>query len=152
MSTLIIGVGNDFRRDDGAGLAVVRSLKARALPGVMLIESDGDAASLIDAWANADRVILVDATTSGAQPGTVYRFDAHAQPLPTAMSFHSTHAFGVAEAIGLGRALGQLPRELVVYAIEGKEFEAGMEMSEDVERGIEAVVEYIWNELEERTV
>jgi hydrogenase maturation protease len=140
MSTMIIGVGNDFRRDDGAGLAVVRALEAKTLPDVKVFESDGDAAALIERWAGADKVILIDAISSGARPGTIYRFDALAQPLPTEVAFHSTHAFGVAEAIGLGRALGQLPGVLVVYAIEGKAFEAGIELSAEVERAVGEVV------------
>lgn len=147
MSTLIIGVGNDFRCDDGAGLAVVRALKEKLLPDVTLIESDGDAASLMDAWTDADRVILIDAISSGAQPGTVYRFDALTQPFPTEMSFHSTHAFSVAEAIEMARTLGLLPKQLVVYAIEGKEFEAGVEMSVEVERSVTVAVKQISEEL-----
>ena len=150
MSTLIIGVGNDFRRDDGAGLAVARALKEKLLPDVTLIESDGDVAFLIDAWANADNVILIDVISSGAPPGTVYRFDALAQSLPVEVTFHSTHAFGVAEAIGLGRALGQLPKTLVVYAIEGKEFEAGVEMSQEVERVASEVAARVLEEVGEK--
>jgi DNA-binding transcriptional LysR family regulator len=56
-----------------------------------------------------------------------------AQPLPKSGFRCSTHAFGVAEAIELGRGLGNLPQYLVVYGIEGKNFAAGVGLSAEVE-------------------
>jgi hydrogenase maturation protease len=77
---------------------------------------------------------------SGAAPGTIRRFDASAQPLPKDAFRCSTHAFGVARAIELSRALGELPRSLVVYGIEGKNFAAGVGLSPEVERAVGEVV------------
>ena len=51
------------------------------------------------------------------------------QPLPAHFAHTSTHAFGVAEAIELARALRQLPSSLVVYGVEGTTFEPGMCLS-----------------------
>jgi hydrogenase maturation protease len=45
----------------------------------------------------------------------------------------STHAFGLAEAVELARALGRLPRFLVVYGVEGKCFTPGAALSAGVE-------------------
>ena len=87
-----------WRGDDAAGLEV-----ARRAGGV---EHEGDATRLLDAWAGADDVVVVDAAASGAPPGTLRWFDASAAPLPAAQLRSSTHAFGVADAIELARALG----------------------------------------------
>ena len=38
---MVIGVGNEYGRDDGAGLAVVTSLRDRVPPGVELVLTDG---------------------------------------------------------------------------------------------------------------
>ena len=48
----------------------------------------------------------------------------------------STHAFGVADAVELARALGRLPGRLDVYAIEGASFAAGDRLSPAVERAV----------------
>jgi hydrogenase maturation protease len=154
---LIIGVGNDYRSDDAVGLAVVRTLKTKELPGILCLESDGDGTTLIDTWSHASRVIIIDAISSGAQPGTVYRFDAQPgtvyrfdaliQQLPASYSFSSTHAFGVAEAIQLARTLDQLPASFIVYGIEGKKFVAGTELSPEVERAVQEVVELVEREV-----
>jgi hydrogenase maturation protease len=145
---LVIGVGNDYRSDDAVGLAVVRTLKAKELPSTLCLESDGDGTTLMETWSQASRVIIVDAISSGAQPGTIHRFDALTQPLPASYSFSSTHAFGVAEAIQLARTLDQLPASLVVYGIEGKNFIAGTERSVEVEGAVQEVVELIEREVQ----
>src|SRR5579859_3929386 len=112
---LVIGIGNSYRNDDGVGPAVLALLRTMQLPGVRLLECDGDCSALLAAWQGADAVVLVDAVSSSASPGTIYRFDLLAQELPRDLSFHSTHAFGVAEALALGRVLEQLPASLTLY-------------------------------------
>jgi hydrogenase maturation protease len=131
---LIIGIGNEYRGDDAAGLIVARRLKERLADSAIVIEQGGDGAALMEAWRGAETVIIIDAVMSGAAPGTIYLFDANAQPLPKDAFRLSTHAFGVAEAIELSRALGEIPRSLVVYGIEGKNFAAGVGISPEVEK------------------
>ncbi len=140
---LVIGIGNEYRHDDGVGLVVARELRAKNLPNILVSESSGDGAALMEAWEAAQSVVLIDAASSGAKLGTIYRFDATSQPLPMGFSFHSTHAFGVAEAIGLSQALQQLPPCLIVYAIEGKNFTAGVGLSPEVAEAAQKVVEQV---------
>ncbi|HEY6963031.1 MAG TPA: hydrogenase maturation protease [Gaiellaceae bacterium] len=120
MTVTVVGVGNAFRGDDAVGLEVVR-----LLDGVRTIECEGEPISLLDAWDGCERVILVDAMQSGAQPGTIRRIAVSDEPLPPELQRPSTHLLGVAEAVELARALGRLPPEVVVYAIEGERFDAG---------------------------
>jgi len=138
--TLIIGLGNPDRGDDAAGRAVAARLKARVPRDMRVIECGGEATALLAWLGEADEVILVDAAISGAAPGTVERFEAHQAPLPAARFGMSTHGFGLAEAIELARALGQLPRRCVVYAIEGRSFALGDPLSPDVEAAVGTVV------------
>jgi len=140
---LIIGVGNAYRGDDAVGLRIVQDIKKMSPDHVNVIEQSGDGISLMDSWKDADTVILIDAVHSGAQPGTIHRFDVHIQTIPTKFFHYSTHAFGVAEAIELARALKQLPQDLIVYGIEGKRFEAGVGLSPEVEKAEQEVVEQI---------
>jgi hydrogenase maturation protease len=151
MDTLVIGIGNRYRSDDGAGPAVLDLLRAKQLPGVRLLECDGDGAALLDVWQVADAVFLIDAVSSNAPPGTIYRFDLLAQQLPREVAFQSTHAFGVAEAVELGRVLGQLPDSLVLYAIEGKSFAAGVGLSTEILAAVQEVARQVEStELTER--
>jgi hydrogenase maturation protease len=95
-------------------------------------------------------VILIDAVSSGATPGTIHRLDAKAETIPAKFFNYSTHVFGVAEAIAMATALNQLPAELVVYGIEGKSFAAGVELSAEVACAIDEVVERIKKEIRQR--
>lgn len=123
---VVIGVGNPDRGDDGVGIAVLAHLEGRLPGGVRLVRLSGaDPGQIIEAWAGADRVFLVDAMVSGAAAGTLRRFDAAAEPLPAEVSLASTHALGAGAAIELARVLGRLPRTLTVYAVEGTTFTVG---------------------------
>jgi len=144
---LIIGVGNEFRGDDGAGLVVSRRLNALGLEGVRVLEVEGEGTAVMAAWKGADAVILVDAVYSGAAPGTVHRLEAHARPVPGSFFHRSTHAINVADAVELARLLGELPPHLVVYGIEGKGFEAGVGLSPEVDRAAQEVAEAVLGEL-----
>lgn len=135
---LIVGVGNDFRGDDAAGLLVARllrrNLQEEDLPGATILEQSGEGTALVEAWQGYDTVILVDAARSGAAPGAVHRFEVGDGPLPAVLAGRlSSHAFGVAGAVEMARALDRLPPRLVVYALEGKSFALGERLSPEVE-------------------
>jgi len=144
---LCLGIGNRFRRDDGAGPAVAAALAARALPDVAVDMLSGEGAGLIEAFARAPRVLVFDAVASGAAPGTVHRIDAHAASVPRGFFAYSTHAFSLAEAIELARALDGLPRELLVYGIEGSDFGSGEGLSPPVAASVDALVSELAREL-----
>lgn len=115
---VVIGVGNALRGDDAAGLLAARAVAAAGLPGVAVVESDGDPATLMETWADAEVAVVLDALAPGAEPaGAVRRFDAGAAPLPARLGGGSTHVLGVGEAVELARALGRLPPRLLVFGI-----------------------------------
>lgn len=145
--TLIIGVGNDYHRDDAVGVAIARALREKNLRHVQVLEQSGEGTALLEAWHGAERVILIDAVQSGAAPGTILRFEAHRQAIPTKFFHSSTHDFGVAEAIELARTLGQLPKSLIVYGIEGKDFSLGEGLSPEVAHAASQVLDKILKEL-----
>ncbi len=128
-SITVLGIGNPARGDDGAGRAVIARLRGTLPAEVALVEQDGEATALLDSLAGLDVAFIVDACVAGGAPGSVHRFDAGAEPLPQAAFGLSSHGLGLGEAVELGRALGQLPGRLIVYAIEGAAFEIGAPLS-----------------------
>ena len=142
---LILGVGNSFRGDDAAGIEAARRLRRRAPASLEVRERQGDLTGILEEFRGEERVIIIDATSSGSTPGRVIRLDAVAGALPPGFGRDSTHALGLAEAIGLARALGRLP-SVVVYGIEGKTFAPGEPLSPEVEAAVEEVVERVLGE------
>ncbi|MEV1249433.1 hydrogenase maturation protease [Nonomuraea sp. NPDC049750] len=134
--TVIIGLGNDYRGDDGAGLAV-----ARLLRDLGAIENGGDPAELIEAWTGADIAIVVDAARAGDPPGTVRR---HHDMMDLPCGGSSTHALSLADAVELAHVLDRLPGELVVYTVEGADFDLGAGLSEPVSAAAHRVARAIF--------
>ncbi len=148
---LVIGLGNELRHDDAAGLEIVRPLRDRAEEaGIDVHEQEGETLGLLELWEGADAVVLVDAISSGAAPGTIRRIDGSVEPIPTHFrSSSSTHAVGVSDAIELARTLGRLPARVVVFGIEGRCFDAGSGLSEDVRAAIAPLAERVLGEAHE---
>ena len=146
--SLVIGIGNPDRGDDAAGLAVARQVRATAPAGVTVIELDGDQLALLDAWDGSDDVYVVDAMRSGAEPGTVRRFDA-AAALGGDFSHRGTHLLSLADVIELARALDRLPARLTGFGIEGAAYELGAPLSPQAQAAALSVAEQILRELGE---
>jgi hydrogenase maturation protease len=142
----VIGVGNDFRGDDAAGLVAARRLQERNVDGVVVMEAPGEGASLIDAWDGAEAVILIDAVRSGCAPGTIHRLSRQAVTSSGDLFHRSTHAISVADAIELARAMNRLPKRLIVIGIEGKSFGAGAGLSQEVEAALSGAVDAVLRE------
>lgn len=139
---LIIGIGNRFRRDDGIGPAVIEALEVKNTSGWRLLTLSGEGASLIEHWRGSESVVIVDAIRSGERAGTIESFDANEKPVPTGHFHYSSHAFGLAEAIEVSRALGELPRVHIVGVV-GKDFSSGEELSPEVFAALPEVVRRI---------
>ncbi|MGP0057911.1 MAG: hydrogenase maturation protease [Beijerinckiaceae bacterium] len=122
---LIAGLGNPDRGDDGVGMIVAHKLDGRLPDDVAILTRSDDMVSLIEDWAGFDALVCVDAAAPTGAPGRIHRIDLATDELPRDMSFASSHAFGLAVAIGLARMLERAPRDIVVYAIEGCCFDAG---------------------------
>jgi hydrogenase maturation protease len=152
MRTLVVGVGNDDRGDDGVGPLVARLL-ADALaalaptnrPGLEVIAWTGDPMGLLDRWADADRLVLIDAVVAGAVPGACHRLGDDA-PLRTDAGA-STHGFGVAATLALARALGRAPARVEVWGIEGAAFAPGAPLTPAVARAAQALAARLASEL-----
>jgi hydrogenase maturation protease len=118
---------------------------------VQVLEREGEPTALIDSWEGEDAVWLVDAVSSGAAPGTLHRHDASSEKLPARLFDTSTHHFGLGEAVEIARAMGQLPKAVIVYGIEGGNFETGETLSPEVEAAAVQVADAVSEEVAECT-
>ncbi len=146
----VIGVGNLFRRDDGAGFVAARALKAHNLTGVDIIEATAEPTALMTAWQGADTVIILDAAAPAGRPGRITRMLAGQDALPAETPVSSTHAFGLAKAIELAEALGERPSTMVIYAIEGGDFDFGEGLSTKVQKALPRFLDQVVEEVEKR--
>jgi hydrogenase maturation protease len=146
--TVVICVGNPLRGDDGIGRVVARRLGEMKLPDVTVREESGEGAALMDAWQDAEAVVLIDAVQSGARPGTIHRLDARSAPVPSRFFHYSTHSFSVGEAVELARTLKQLPPRVILYGIEGRDFSPGERLSPEVRAAVDELISRVRQDLQ----
>jgi len=135
MKTQIIGCGNRNRMDDAAGVLVAERLRQI---GVQAEMQSGGAFELIASWEGQEHVIVIDAVVTGAPCGTIHAWEGNPPRLPRTQQV-SSHGFGLAEALRLGKALHCLPELITVYGIEGREFDIGERVSPEVLASVERV-------------
>ena len=147
---VVIGVGNPFRGDDGAGIEVARLLRGRLPNGVEVVERDGEPAGLLDAWRDARLAYVIDAVRSDGPAGQIHRvqIDRTADTtVPASPRRDSSHALGLGEAVELARVLDRLPGRLVLVGIAGARFEAGDVLSDRVHAAVPKLVETLIQEV-----
>lgn len=143
---VVLGIGNPDRGDDAVGRFVASLLQSSGMPDIPVTLLNGEGAAIVAALEGVDEAWLVDAARSGASPGAIHRIDCAMDKVPPCGSV-SSHDFGLAEAIELARALGTLPPQCILYAIEAADFTPGAPLSPDVVAAAHTVAERIRREL-----
>ncbi|GAA2244390.1 hydrogenase 3 maturation endopeptidase HyCI [Kitasatospora cystarginea] len=140
---VVIGVGNPYRRDDGAGPAVVEALSSTVPEGTLLIVSDGEPGRMLGLWTGRDSVIVVE-TVHGhpGHPGRLHTLDAETTAR-CASGPASSHGLGLGETVALAAALDRMPLELVVHAVEGEDFGLGPGLSAAVRAALAELVDRV---------
>jgi hydrogenase maturation protease len=151
-STLILALGNHLRGDDGIGSAIIETLaKTESLPSdVILI--DGGIAGLKTLLLMQDyrQVIIVDAAQIGCAPGGWVRFSADELEIQSTGvgTYWALHSIGLAGVLSVGKVLGILPPEVVIYGVQPKEIGWSPGFSEPVQKVIPIICENILEELD----
>ena len=140
--TLVVGCGNLLRGDDAAGPILVRRLAETGVPsGVRLLDGGTAGRDVAFAMRGARRVVVVDASRLGVEPGTVHRVPGSEledlEPPPS-----NLHAFRWDQALGFARwLLGEdYPSDVVVWLVEGGSFEPGAPLTPAVDVAVDRIV------------
>jgi hydrogenase maturation protease len=150
----IIGCGNVNRGDDGAGLAVLDTLRERGLEqqGLRLLDAGTDGMGVIYAAQGCRTLIIVDASRTGSTPGAVFELPGWAVENAPPPSF-SLHDFRWDHALFAGRrTYGQaFPADVVVLLIEAASLAFGVGLSPIVARSAAKVADRITELVASRT-
>ena len=145
---VVAGLGNEYRRDDGAG-AVVAARVAAMDGSVRDIGPVVDPLDLLGRWDDVDLAVVVDAVRSEDPPGTVRVTSlptASRQPdrgRPSRRHAVSSHGVHVADVLRIARAVGSAPCRVVVVAVVGEDFGRGPGLTAAVEAAIETAAEAV---------
>jgi hydrogenase maturation protease len=123
---LVIGVGNVFYGDEGAGVHLVHYLRTKYDFGPTVDVIDGGTLGwgLLNLLADYEHVVLVDAVA--APPGTVYRFGRDDVPTEIGYGKLSSHEWEVPDLLTAMELYGDLPDvTIVAIGVEPLEFSTG---------------------------
>lgn len=147
-STIVLGLGNSLRGDDGIGPAVIEWLDRQALPpGVETIDGGTSGLDIVSILMGRERAIIVDAADIGRMPGQWLRFTPDVAQLKSSDAALSLHSTGFAEALTLGAALNVLPPTIIIYGVQPQNLDWTAQLSAEVQAAVIEVGQAILHEL-----
>ncbi len=150
----VVGIGSPDRGDDAWGPLVAERVAAATAddPRVRVVVHE-DPTHLVQEWDGTGTAVILDAVLTDGPAGELVVTDLGAEggTLPPAaldgVGLGGTHAFGVAGAIELARALGRLPRRVVVVGVRAETVAHGASMSgavaDSMPRALDAVLRLV---------
>jgi hydrogenase maturation protease len=151
ISTVIVGLGQPLRGDDGAGYAVINALELiQRLPqNINILE--GGTSALFDAILSNqyERAILIDAAEIGRQPGEWICLNAKQLACTPDVNNNAcdSHQLNLGDLLALGQLLNVLPKTTLIYAVQPLSLEWTHQLSEPVREAVFEIAESILREI-----
>jgi hydrogenase maturation protease len=148
VSTLVLGIGNLVMSDDGIGVRVVQELATRyRFPAEVLVLDGGTLGlDLLPYLEGVDRLLIVDAVTTGGEPGNLVRLVGDDIPVVFATKL-SPHQMGLQDLLAVSRLLGHEPVEMVLWGVHPASIEMAMELTPAVAAQVEPLIDCCLQEL-----
>jgi hydrogenase maturation protease len=147
---LVAGIGNIFMGDDGLGVEVAQRFAAREAPkGVRVTDFGIRGYDLAYALTSGyDVAILVDATSQGGAPGTLYLIEpeldeAEGQGRAPSPPVADAHALDPLSIMRMAKAFGDLPGRILLLGCEPESLggdEGRIGLSEAVSAAVDQAV------------
>jgi hydrogenase maturation protease len=150
----VIGCGNANRSDDAVGVRVAQALQARLRErpraGVRVYDAGTGGMEVMFQARGVSKLIIVDASRTGSEPGTIYRVPGEELEGDHEPGF-SLHDFRWDHALAAGRKIFRedFPQDVTVYLVEAGSLELGLDMSEPVRASAQGLIERLGRLIDE---
>ena len=146
--TVVIGLGNPLMGDDGLGLAALARLQSdwELAEGVESVDGGTWGLNLLPVIEDAGRVLLIDAITVGAAPGTLVRIPRDRLPRYLATKI-SPHEVDLRDVLALAELRRTLPAETTAIGLEPAAVALGSELSPPIEAALDTLVAAVVEDL-----
>jgi hydrogenase maturation protease len=151
-SLLVAGIGNIFQGDDAFGVAVVQRLSAMPVPeNVRVLDVGIRSLDLVFALLdNPHLTVLVDVTSRGGPPGTLYTIEIDHGDIPDvseAASLVNSHGLDPVRVLSLAKSMGAELRNVLLIGCEpeilDRDDTGHIGLSDAVEAAVNPAVESI---------
>lgn len=142
---VLVAIGNTLRGDDGIAQVICDALPKPILQNVCCFALGSYTGLLIECLAPHNWGIILDATSSGSEPGAVTIIDlAQVLRTPCSIKLDLCHGFSLVEELQLARWRGLVPETLIFFGVEV----ANTDWGEGLSKTLQVKVSYVASELE----
>lgn len=146
---VVIGLGHTWMGDEGVGVAVVERLGS--MPGITeaaeVVDIGTKGLAILGLLEGRRKAIIVDCALMGASPGQIRRFTLDQVSSTKSLQGISQHELDLIKVLQMAKALGQLPRDVVIFGIEPASIRPRLGLSEDLASKVDHYVSLIVAEL-----
>jgi hydrogenase maturation protease len=149
----VIGCGNLTRSDDGVGVVVARAVGEALRPEqrerVAVFDAGTDGMGVMYRARGATALIIVDASRSGAPPGSIHEVPGAELEAPPPKSL-TLHDFRWDHALYVGRRLygDAFPSDTRVFLVEALDLSYGLQLSPPVQQAAGRVATLIMDHIQ----
>ncbi len=144
---VVIGLGNEYMRDDGVGIRVAKEVRGRNLGAdVLVYEYLELELSLLWRFREAAKLVVVDALSSGGSGGTISTYSITPRDGPL-LQLPSLHSLRMHDVFDLANRAGALPCPLTIVGVEPEDCSPGEGLTEAVASAIPRIVDTVVQEL-----
>jgi hydrogenase maturation protease len=146
---MVAGVGNIFMKDDGFGGAVIKKMLDKKFPEGVEVKDFGTGGLKLayDLMKGYDGLILLDASSRGEKPGTLYVIEPNENDTDGNLengTIIDPHGADPATVLRFVKSIGSWPAKVLIVACEPEtvdDFEIGL--SEPVNAAIDKAIELV---------
>lgn len=138
----VLGVGNVILRDEGFGVRVMEYLDKNYEfdDSVQLIDGGTLGIELTKFITGTKKLLIIDSVNSGGEKGKVFHF-INDDVIAHFEDKISAHEVGVKDVLALLKVTGKYPEEVVVIGAEPYDLNAGVGLSENMQKLLPKVAE-----------
>lgn len=131
----ILGIGNTLYSDEGVGVHMLPLLQDmfedNCEEELEIIEGATDGMRLLGPVEDTDYLIIIDAINAGKEPGTIISIKNNDIPAYFGIKM-SIHQVGFQEVLFAARIRERLPEEMIMFGVQPKSLELGVELTSTV--------------------
>lgn len=145
---MVVGIGNILLKDEGVGVHVAEALQQINIDDTVDLQiiDGGTSPDVIFSLEEVNKLIIIDAVKGNCEPGTVYRFRPDDLPQENA-GFNSLHEISFSQSLQIMGQLGLRPDDVIIFGIEPKDIDWGLEPSEELKHSIPDIVKLVLEEI-----
>jgi len=151
--TLICGVGNKLKRDDGLGPFVIEQLETQTMPlGVDVADYGISGFKCALKLEGYNKVVFVDAISlPGSKPGRLHRLKINKERLmksPKLSDFSvSMHETDLERIMATAAVLNIYPDEVVIIGCEPSDTAVGLGLTKSVADAVPGIIDLVMQEI-----